>query len=133
MPSPPASVVWGCRVIDTLASRWREEAALLKRRHAEQAARVLLDCADELEAEIRDAADEPLDIATASKESGYSADRLRHLLADHQIPNAGRSGAPRIRRRDLPRKAAGARQAGGFDAAAVAREIVAARGNGAQQ
>lgn len=32
------------------------------------------------------------------------ADTLRHLVRQEKIPNAGKKGAPRIRRGDLPRK-----------------------------
>ncbi|MDE2782551.1 MAG: hypothetical protein OXK77_06320, partial [Gemmatimonadota bacterium] len=41
----------------------------------------------------------------AARESGYSADHLGRLVRDGRIPNAGRPGAPRIARTDLPRKA----------------------------
>ena len=44
-------------------------------------------------------------LVEAARESGYSADHLGRLVRDGKIPNAGRPGAPRIARRDLPRKA----------------------------
>ncbi len=46
-----------------------------------------------------------LNLTEAAKESGYSADYLGSLLRQGRIANAGRPHAPRIRRRDLPRKA----------------------------
>jgi len=49
-------------------------------------------------------ADEILTLAEASEESGYSTDHLRLLIRQAKIPNAGRRRAPRIRRRDIPRK-----------------------------
>ena len=43
--------------------------------------------------------------ASPARESGHSADHLGRLVRDGNIPNAGRSGAPRIARQHLPRKA----------------------------
>jgi hypothetical protein len=48
-----------------------------------------------------DAADE-LTLTAASTLSGYSTDHLSRLIRDGSLPNAGRKGAPRIRRADLP-------------------------------
>lgn len=64
-----------------------------------EAARIL---ADALQAE----ADELLTLSSAAEESGYSERRLRELLASGGIPQAGRKGAPRIRRSDLPKRKA---------------------------
>ncbi len=49
--------------------------------------------------------DELLTLRQAARESGYSADHLGRLVKTGAIPNAGRPHAPRILRRDLPRKA----------------------------
>ncbi len=51
-------------------------------------------------------------VAEAALESGLSEDHLRHGVADGKIPNAGRKGAPRIRRADLPLKRNGQGRAG---------------------
>jgi len=48
--------------------------------------------------------DTPLNLQQAAEESGYSADHLGRLVKDGEIPNAGRTKAPRILRKDLPRK-----------------------------
>lgn len=48
--------------------------------------------------------DQALTLTDASRESGYSVDHLGLLIRQGIIPNAGRPHAPRIRRRDLPRK-----------------------------
>jgi len=50
------------------------------------------------------AALEALSLPQAASESGYSADHLAREVRVGRIPNAGRRGAPRIRRGDLPRK-----------------------------
>ena len=47
---------------------------------------------------------EVLTLRHASEESGYSVDHLARLIRESTIPNAGRPGAPRILRRDLPTK-----------------------------
>ncbi len=46
-----------------------------------------------------------LTLTEAARESGYSADHLGRLVKAGAIPNSGRTNAPRIRRKDLPRKA----------------------------
>jgi hypothetical protein len=94
-----------------LPALWRARAETL-RRFAPAAATAFEDAADELEAALREAAETPLTLAEAARESGYSERRLRELLAAGAIPNAGRKNAPRIRRADLPRKASRAVQRG---------------------
>lgn len=45
-----------------------------------------------------------LSLTEAARESGYSVGHLSREIRAKHIPNAGRDGAPKIRRRDLPRK-----------------------------
>jgi hypothetical protein len=104
-----------------LITSWRNDAELLERYGDDQLALVCQTHADDLEAALRSQADDALDLATASKESGYSADRLRHMVAEGAIPNAGKKGSPKIRRGDLPRKH---RAGNGFDAAATASSLL---------
>ncbi len=90
-----------------LATRWRERATELRAwAAAEGAASALEGAATELEEAVRNDEDEPLALDQAACESGYSKRRLRELVASGEIPNAGRKGAPRIRRADLPHKPA---------------------------
>jgi hypothetical protein len=49
--------------------------------------------------------DDALSLVDAATECGYSADHLGRLVRSGALPNAGRPNAPRIRRKDLPRKA----------------------------
>ena len=105
-----------------LPERWRADAETLSRHGADSLARVCRAHADELEEALRDAASEALDLAAAARESGYSRDRLRHMIAAGELANAGRKGAPRIRRGDLPVKA-GARPAK-FDVSAAVRRVL---------
>ena len=105
-----------------LAAIWRARAEEL-RRYAPAAAQAFQDAAAELEAALHEQADELLTLGEASRESGYSERRLRELVAAGELPNAGRKGAPRVRRADLPHKAR--RDNGtGYDAEAHARELV---------
>ena len=68
------------------------------------AARVWTLAAEEL-AQVFEARDaEALTLSEAARESGYSADHLGSLIRQQTIPNAGRSGAPRIRRADSPQR-----------------------------
>jgi hypothetical protein len=87
-----------------LPATWRERSDEL-RPYAPAAAEAFARAADELAAAMAEAADEPLTLSEAAAESGYSERRLRELLADGSIPQAGRKHAPRIRRADLPRRA----------------------------
>jgi hypothetical protein len=104
-----------------LAEQWRKDAEVLDRYDAELA-KVARTHADDLDAAIRSVDDDVLDLAQAARESGLSIDRLRHKVADGEIPNAGAKGAPRIRRGDLPiKKRSGSN---GFDATARATEVL---------
>lgn len=105
-----------------LAERWRADAETLTRHGADSLARVCRTHADELDESLRAMANETLDLAAAARESGYSRDRLRHMIAAGELTNAGRKGAPRIRRGDLPTRP-GAR-ASRFDASAAARRVL---------
>jgi hypothetical protein len=63
---------------------------------------------DEVLADLR-AISVPLDEAAltlkqAATESGFSARHLSRMVAAGQIPNHGRKNAPRVLRKDLPRK-----------------------------
>ncbi len=107
-----------------LADGWAIEAASLERWGDDRGATILRQCATELNAAARAHDDEEFTITAASAASGYSCDHLRALVASGEIPNAGRKGAPRIRRADLPRKAKVT--SNGFDAGAEARSILGA-------
>ncbi|HUF69828.1 MAG TPA: hypothetical protein VMM79_14385 [Longimicrobiales bacterium] len=88
-----------------LAMAWRERAGLLERHGAVEAAATCRELAAELTDALKEVADELLTLTEAATESGYSPRRLRELIAEGAIPQAGRKGAPRIRRGSLPRKA----------------------------
>ena len=96
--SQPASV-------EGLPADWRQRAKTLRRYGGETPATAIERCADDLEATIAERDETTYSLVEAARESGYSADHLGRLVRDGRIPNAGRPGAPRIARRDLPRKA----------------------------
>jgi hypothetical protein len=104
-----------------LPAAWRARASEL-RRYAPPAAEAYLCAAQELEEAIRAAQDEQLTLQEAALESGYSVRRLRELVADGSIPQAGEKGRPRIRRGDLPRRA-GAVPASAYDMETDAAEL----------
>jgi hypothetical protein len=89
-----------------LPAVWRSRAIELRRYGADAPATTLECAADELDAALHGRHDEPLTLAEAAAESGYNAESLGRLVRQRQIPNAGRPGAPRIRRGDLPHKPA---------------------------
>lgn len=104
-----------------LATQWRTDAELFARYGDEARALICRTHADELDKALQDEQGAVLSLSDAARESGYSPDRLRHLVAAGSIPNAGRKGAPRIRRGDLPSKR---RAAGAFDPTATARSLL---------
>ena len=107
-----------------LAHEWQAEAARLRTRYGlEEMAKLCEAHAGELSEALRDAAEEALTLGQASAESGYSKRRLRELVAEGSVANAGRKGAPRIRRADLPRKSSKT-GAHSFDVAAHAADIM---------
>jgi hypothetical protein len=87
-----------------LSDRWRADAARLRELGYEDAARHSEKYADELDAFVAEWELEELDLETAAAESGYSYSALQKRVRRGDIANAGSSGRPRIRRRDLPRK-----------------------------
>lgn len=94
-----------------LLDAWRAEAEMLRGRYGdERGARLCEVHADELEARLIMHLDEELTLQEAATESGYSYQHLRALIAGGQLTNVGRKGAPRVRRRDLPRKPRSATQ-----------------------
>lgn len=86
-----------------LLERWAEEAEALRERYAlESAARVCEAHMRELADAVEEARNAVLTVSEAADECGYSKQHLRSLLSSGEIPNAGRKGRPRIRRKDLP-------------------------------
>jgi hypothetical protein len=91
--------------MEALVARWREEATRLRTWGASVHADVLVVCAAELEAQMREHALEALTLEEAVRESGYSYSSLQKMLAKGEVENAGMKGNPRVRRMDLPKKA----------------------------
>jgi hypothetical protein len=106
-------------------NHWRALAEQVERYGDKGTAATLRACADDLEADMRDAGAELLTLDEAAKASGYSASRIRHMVAEGTIANAGKKGSPRVRRGDLPTKSRGATT---FDAEAIAAQILGKRG-----
>ena len=91
--------------VEGLPANWRMQAKALRRYGGQTPAVAIERCADELEATLVERDETTFSLVEAARESGYSADHLGRLVRDGKIPNAGRPGAPRIARNDLPRKA----------------------------
>jgi hypothetical protein len=91
----------------SLRQRWatrREEFARF--RAAVDGAQLCDELLADLDAAVHQVAEEALTLSEAAALSGYTADHLGRLLRQGKIPNVGRRHAPRIRRVDLPLKAA---------------------------
>ena len=108
-----------------MGDQWEADARLLREYGQESAAKVAELHACQLREALQAAGNESLTLAEAAAESGYSTRRLRELVSEGSLPNAGRKGAPRIRRGDLPRKAKAV--SASFDAGAEARAIMGPR------
>ena len=91
--------------IDELLDQWERDAETLRRRGATVQGDTLCQCCEELRIARREEGEELLTLDQAAALSGYSKHYLRELLYAESIPNAGRRNRPRIRRRDVPRKA----------------------------
>ena len=87
-----------------LTNRWLKDAETFRRWGDEHQASILERCVEDLEAFLRESDLEPLTLAQASRESGYTPDHLRRLIREGKLTNVGRRNAPRIRRGDLPQK-----------------------------
>ncbi len=107
--------------IRALVDRWREEAERYERDAVPGHAAVLRRVAAELEGWWRERELEELTLEQASELGGYSYSALEKGVRTGTIPNAGESGRPRIRRRDVPRKPGRNREPGEPDLAAIAR------------
>ena len=95
--------------LDALVDEWRSRSGEFRRMGLSQPADQMDAMAADLEAEIAAWLEEVLTLEQAATESGYSYKHLQELVADDTIPNAGKPGAPRILRCDLPVKPGGGR------------------------
>ena len=87
-----------------LALEFRAAAGIF-REHAQESVAIAYEkCANRIEQAFKEEDNVLLNLQQAAEESGFSADHLGRLLREGMIPNAGRPGAPRIARRDLPIK-----------------------------
>lgn len=90
---------------EDFTAKWSHEADSMRHLGAlVNGAALLTDILADFKSVISGQADEILTLAQAALESGYTRDHLRLLIRQNRIPNAGRRRAPRIRRRDVPRK-----------------------------
>jgi len=87
-----------------LPALWRNRADFLREFGDPNSARLWELAATELERALQLFGNEALSLRSASRECGFTADHLGALVKRGRIPNAGRKGAPRIRREDLPPK-----------------------------
>lgn len=111
-------------VMDTphpLVETWRLRATDLRRYGATEAVTTLETCASELASFEIERGLEMLTLSEASQESGFSPATLSRAVTEGRIENAGRDGAPRIRRKDLPRRIPSAPDEGVDLAGAVKR------------
>ena len=88
----------------SLAQKYRETEALLRKCGAEEHANREALRAEDVLREADQWLNEPLTLREAAETSGYSYASLQSLVRSGELPNAGEKGRPRVRRRDLPRR-----------------------------
>lgn len=93
-----------CSIPDDLPAVWRKRADWLREFGDPNTARLWDTAARELEEALRAEGEQSYTLTQAAKLSGFTPDHLSALVKKGRIPNAGRDGAPRIRRSDLPMK-----------------------------
>jgi hypothetical protein len=93
--------------IGDLPAEWRERADYLREYGDTNSAKLWELAAVELERAWTTFGEDTLSLADAARECGYTPGHLGALVKRGLIPNAGRTGAPRIRRCDLPVKTPG--------------------------
>lgn len=109
-------------ILERWESRQREWDALHVQVDGAAVARQVI---EDLEALLSDGADEALTLTQASEISGYSTEHLSRLIRAGTVANAGRKGAPRIKRKDLPMRptAIASGNALAYDAVTDARRL----------
>ena len=84
-----------------LVAGWRAEAAMLERRGYGREARAAESYAAQLEDRLREWELQALTLEQAAGETGLKYDTIQRRVACGELPNAGRKGAPLVRRCDL--------------------------------
>lgn len=95
-------------IADDFRAKWRAEAASMERRGALVSGPMLIaEILVDVDALLREPADELVFLDEAARISGYSTDHLARLVRDHRLRDArppGTRGRLLFRRRDLPLK-----------------------------
>lgn len=120
---------------DEIVAQWTARRAEMARFRAAVDGATLCDAIlTDLETIRNTGGRELLSLREAATLSRYSVDHLARLIREGSIPNAGRKGAPRIRRQDLPRRPRADLPHGSsnaYDPAADARSLISRRNGGA--
>jgi hypothetical protein len=91
------------RSVAEIRERWQARLVEWKRLHVQvDGAALAGEIVADLERISENEGGDELTLTAASNLSGYSTDHLSRLIREGSLPNAGRKGAPRIRRVDLP-------------------------------
>lgn len=116
-------------------ARWLERRDDLHRLGAlVDGAKLVNEMLADLDSFLTREANELITLGEAAQVTGYSRDHLERLVRSGAIPNAGRPGAPRVRRIDLPRRPARSLATGidvAYDPVADARALRGRRKGGA--
>lgn len=84
-----------------LVARWAAAAEVLAQYGAQQEARTLDRCVEELQLAEREWQEELLSQKQAADEAGVSTSTIRRWERDGKVENRGSENAPRYRRRDV--------------------------------
>ena len=114
-----------------LPSAFRAKACEWRAFAAESQAATLDWAAEQVENSLARREDEVLTLSEAAAEMGRSRDHVGRLVRKGTLPNAGRMGAPRVRRGDLEARRirpVAASEASDYDVNADVRSLLARRG-----
>lgn len=89
--------------ISEIIERWKARQAEWSRLHVQvDGAALACEIVNDLQQIAESDGTDELTLSAASGLSGYTVDHLSRMLRDGTIANAGKKGAPRIKRADLP-------------------------------
>jgi hypothetical protein len=115
---------------DELRMKWQGAANNFRTYGAAEYAAMMDQVLADFEHALRDDGEVFLNLTQAARVTGYTPNHLGRLIADKQLKNYGRAGAPRVRLAELPKKrvSIASQSTAPYDAGTDARLLLRRRG-----